>query len=225
MCPRVRDMRVTCVRGHQGRHPEKVGFFLGVSTASTSVRNGLHLPYLPASGRGGIARPGAQQQNERRRRGAEPSQEQGCSGALAAGGRGVEGGWPGDQSLCALGSELAEQQQETKALLWELERGASSCPLQSRDLDVGKERLHKSPFRELAEKDVPSCRQSSHPRVQVCRQAWGWIWVLSSQFPPTPRRTPSGNAQPALNSQRPCIQKPEGCFMLIPVPLPWWLSW
>lgn len=172
-----------------GQTPREGGVLPGVSTASMSVRNGLHLPYLPASGRGGIARPGAQQQNERRRRGAEPSQEQGCSGALAAGGRGVEEGWPGDQSLCALGSELAEQQQETKALLCELERGASSCPLQSRDLDVGKERLHKSPFRELAEKDVPSCRQSSHPRVQVCRRAWGWD--LGSALPVPPQR-PAG---------------------------------
>ena len=81
-----------------------------------------------------------------------PSQELGCSGAVAAGGYGAKAEWPGDESLCALGSELAERQQETKALLWELERGASSCPLQPRDLDVVREKLHKLPFRELAEK-------------------------------------------------------------------------
>lgn len=39
------------------------------------------------------------------------------------------------------GAELAELGRETEAPLWEFERGAGSCPLQLRDLDVGEEKL------------------------------------------------------------------------------------
>lgn len=189
MCMSQRHEGNLCERS-PGQTPREGGVPPGVSTASTSVRNGLHPALTPCiwAWRDCLTRSTATGRG--RRCGAEPSQEQGCPGAVAAGGRRVEGRRPGDASLCALGSELAEQQQETKALLWELERGTSSCLLPPRDLDVGKERLHKLPFRELAEKDVPSCRQSSHARAQVCRRAWGWIWVLSSQIPQCPSGRP-----------------------------------
>lgn len=89
-------------------------------------------------------------------------------------------------SLCALRSELAERQQETKALLWELERGASSCPLQPRDLDVVREKLHKSPFRELAEKDVPSVGRVHTPEHRFA----GELGAGSGFCPPSSPSTP-----------------------------------
>lgn len=62
---------------------------------------------------------------------------------------------------------------ETKVLLWEFERGASACPLQLRDLDVGKEKAAQVAFQRISRKDGPSCRQIPHPRAQDLQASLG----------------------------------------------------
>lgn len=65
--------------------------------------------------------------------------------------------------LVELGSELAGLRLWTKATVWKFGRGASPHPVQLRDRSVGKEKLQKSPVRELLEKDVPSSGQTPTP--------------------------------------------------------------
>lgn len=42
---------------------------------------------------------------------------------------------------------------------------------------LARRKLHKSPFRELAEKMALPVGRSRTPEHKICRRAWGWIWA------------------------------------------------